>query len=153
MTLSALIRKRENATATVATPATHKGADAGNVANVASVAVANQLLAEEETAIRAWLAHIGETDPATIADVLARCQSDAQARAFCLEQARQIQPLPEPDYTTTCGACRHFQRIDHPNLGHCTVGEPEAPTGLWDTDRRWCRSFEQAPDRQEESRP
>jgi len=153
MTLSALIRKRENATATVATPATHNGAKAGTVANVASVAVANQLLAEEETAIRAWLAHIEETDPATIADVLARCQSDAQARAFCLEQARQIPPPPEPDYTATCGACRHFQRIDHPNLGHCAQGEPEAPTGLWDTDRRRCRSFEHAPDRQEDSRP
>ena len=142
MTLSALIRKRENATATVATPATHKGAKAGTVANVASVAVANQLLAEEETAIRAWLAHIEEADPATIADVLARCQSDAQARAYCLEQARQIPPPPEPDYTATCGACRHFQRIDHPNLGHCAQGEPEAPAGLWDTDRRWCMKYE-----------
>jgi len=101
MTLSALIRKRENATATVATPATHKGAKAGTVANVASVAVANQLLAEEETAIQAWLAHIEETDPAAIADVLARCQSDAQARAYCLEQVRQIPPPPEPDYPTT----------------------------------------------------
>ena len=153
MTLSALIRKRENATATVATPATYKGAKAGTVANVASVAVANQLLAEEETAIRAWLAHIEETDPATIADVLERCQNDAQARAYCLEQSRQIPSPPEPDYTATCGACRHFQRIDHPNLGHCAQGEPEAPAGLWDTDRRWCRSFEQAPDRQEDSRP
>ena len=142
MTLSALIRKRENATATLATPATHKGARAGTVANVASVAVANQLLAEEETAIRAWLAHIEEADPATIADVLARCQSDAQARAYCLEQARQIPPPPEPDYTATCGACRHFQRIDHPNLGHCAQGEPEAPAGLWDTDRRWCMIYE-----------
>lgn len=138
MTLSALIRKRENATATVATPATHKGTKAGTVANVASVAVANQLLAEEKTAIMAWLAHIEETDPATIADVLARCQSDAQARAYCLEQARQIPP-PEPDYTATCGACRHFQRIDHPN---CAQDEPEAIAGLWDTDRRWCRKYE-----------
>lgn len=43
MTLSALIRKRPRqalATATVATPATHKGAKAGTVANGASVAVA-----------------------------------------------------------------------------------------------------------------
>lgn len=142
MTLSALIRKRENATATVATPTTHKGAKTGTVANVASVAVANQLLAEEETAIRVWLAHIEETDPATIADVLARCQSDAQARAYCLEQARQIPPPPEPDYTATCGACKHFQRIDHPNLGHCAQGEPEAIAGLWDTDRRWCMKYE-----------
>lgn len=145
MTLSALIRKRENATATVATPATHKGVKAGTVANVASVAVANQLLAEEETAIRAWLAHIEETDPATIADVLARCQSDAQARAYCLEQAKKVPPPPEPDYMATCGACEHFQRIDHPNLGHCAQGEPEAIAGLWDTDRRWCQSFRQTP--------
>lgn len=144
MTLSALIRKQENATATVATPATHKGANAGTVATVASVAVANQLLTEEETAIRAWLAHIEEADPATIADVLARCQSDVQARAYCLEQARQIPPPPEPDYTATCGACRHFQRIDHPNLGHSAQGEPEAPAGLWDTDRRWCMKYEES---------
>ena len=144
-TLSALIQKRENATATVATPATpatHEGVPAGTVADVASVAVANQLLAEEETAIQAWLAHIKETDPATIADVLARCQSDAQARAYCLEQARQIPPPPEPDYTATCGACRHFQRIDHPNLGHCAQGEPEAIAGLWDTTRRRCMKYE-----------
>ena len=47
MTLSALIRKREIATATVATPATHNQAKAGTVAKVASVAVANPLLAEE----------------------------------------------------------------------------------------------------------
>lgn len=144
MTLSALIRKRENATATVATPATHKGAKAGTVANVASVAVANQLFPEEEAPIRAWLAHIEETDPATIADVLAQCQSDAQARAYCLEQARQIPPPPEPDYTATCGTCRHFQRLGHPNLGRCAQGEPEAPAGLWDTDRRWCMKYEES---------
>lgn len=153
MTLSALIRKREIATATVATPATHKGVKAGTVANVASVAVANQLLAEEETAIRAWLAHIEETDPASIADVLAKCAANPDARAYCLEQAKQIPPPPEPDYTATCGACRHFQRINHPNLGHCAKGEPEAIAGLWDTDRRWCQSFEPAPDRLEDSRP
>lgn len=145
MTLAALIRKRPRqalATATVATPATHKGAKAGTVATVASVAVANQLLAEEETAIRAWLAHIEETDPATIADVLARCRSDAQARAYCLEQAKEVPPPPEPDYTATCGVCKHFQRIDHPHLGHCTLDEPEAPAGLWDTARRWCMKYE-----------
>lgn len=99
-------------------------------------------LADYERRVRAWLAHIGETDPATIADVLARCQSDAQARAYCLGQARQVPPPPEPDHTATCGACRHFQRIDHPSLGHCAQGEPEAIAGLCDTDRRWCRSFE-----------
>ena len=52
MTLSALIRKRENATATVAAPVTHKGEKAGTVANVASVAVANPPEAEKESTVR-----------------------------------------------------------------------------------------------------
>lgn len=43
----------------------------------------------------------------------------------------------------TCGICRHFRRIDHPHLGHCAVGEPEAIAGLWDTDRRGCARWVQ----------
>lgn len=93
MTLSALIRKREIATATVATPATQEGVKGGTVANVASVAVANQLLAEEESAVRAWLAHIKETDPATVTEVITKCQRDPQARAYCLEQAQRVPPM------------------------------------------------------------
>jgi hypothetical protein len=45
-------------------------------------------------------------------------------------------PIPRP--LVTCGTCRHFRRIDHPHLGHCAEGEPEAIAGLWDTDRRGC---------------
>ena len=40
------------------------------------------LSAEEKTAIRAWLALIEETNPASIADVLHQCQQDADARAY-----------------------------------------------------------------------
>jgi hypothetical protein len=40
------------------------------------------LSAEEEAAIRAWLALIGETDPATVAEVIDRCQRDAGARDY-----------------------------------------------------------------------
>lgn len=40
------------------------------------------MTAEEETAIRAWLALIEETDPATIAEVIGQCQRDADARAY-----------------------------------------------------------------------
>ena len=110
MTLSALIRKRENATATVATPATHKGAKAGTVANVASVAVANQLLAEEETAIRAWLAMIEETDPATIAEVIGQCQRDADARDYFTGRAAAELPKPDPfhDDRRTCTQCANL---------------------------------------------
>ncbi len=40
------------------------------------------LTASEETAIRAWLALIEETDPATIAGVIGQCQRDADARDY-----------------------------------------------------------------------
>lgn len=40
------------------------------------------LTASDETAIRAWLALIEETDPATIAEVIGQCQRDAEARDY-----------------------------------------------------------------------
>jgi hypothetical protein len=41
----------------------------------------------DETAIRAWLDHIGETDPAAIAEVLAKCLHDSDARTYYLSRA------------------------------------------------------------------
>ncbi len=55
---------------------------------------------------------------------------------WCFNRA-QDRPIPRP-VSVTCGTCRHFLRIDHPHLGHCAKGEPEAIAGLWDTDRRGC---------------
>lgn len=49
-------------------------------------------------------------------------------------------PIPRPCFVH-CGDCIHFKRIDHPHLGHCGKGEPEAIAGLWDTDRRYCQRF------------
>lgn len=46
------------------------------------------LTAKEETAIRAWLALIGETDPATITEVIGQCQQDAEARDYFTGRAR-----------------------------------------------------------------
>ncbi|SBT04588.1 hypothetical protein PROAA_1310006 [Candidatus Propionivibrio aalborgensis] len=40
------------------------------------------LTAGEETAIRAWLALIEKTDPASIAEVIGQCQRDADARDY-----------------------------------------------------------------------
>ncbi len=64
---------------------------------------------------------------------------------WCSNRAENL-PIPRP-VTVTCGACRHFQRIDHPHLGHCVKGEPEAISGLWDTDRRNCDRWREAPER------
>lgn len=40
------------------------------------------MTAEEEKAIRAWLALIEETDPAIIGEVIGQCQRDADARDY-----------------------------------------------------------------------
>lgn len=50
-------------------------------------------------------------------------------------------PIPHPQ-SVHCGDCAHFKRIDHPNLGHCAKGQPEAIAGLWDTDRRMCSRWQ-----------
>lgn len=99
------------------------------------------LTCDEEKTIQAWLAYIDETDLQEIAEVIAQCYADADARAYFLRRAEEAPPMPAPDYKGTCGACRYFQRIEHPNLGHCTQGEPEAHAGLWDTDRRYCKQY------------
>ena len=111
------------------------------VAKVASVAVANRLFPEEESVIRAWLAHVDETDLAIITDVITKCGIHAGTRSWCLELARKVPPASEPDYTARCIDCRHFQRTSHRHFGHCSQGEPEAIVGLYDTDRRWCLKY------------
>lgn len=49
-------------------------------------------------------------------------------------------PIPRP-CPVHCGNCIHFERIDHPHLGHCTKNEPEAIAGMWDNDQRYCEWF------------
>lgn len=49
-------------------------------------------------------------------------------------------PIPRPD-PVQCENCVHFERTEHPALGHCRRGQPEAPAGLWATDRRLCVQF------------
>ena len=52
-------------------------------------------------------------------------------------EERDTQPLK----TVRCADCRHYQRTNHPHLGHCTRGEIEAAVGLWESDRRLCESY------------
>jgi len=54
-------------------------------------------------------------------------------------------PIPRP-CSVHCGGCIHFERTDHPRLGHCAKGEPEAIAGLWDTGRRYCERFLPSPE-------
>jgi len=139
MTLSALIKKGGLTgimTATPATPATQEADKPVTVAPVATVAVAElpeplpELSPDEKSNIRAWLAHIEEIDPAIIAEVVDRCQRDGEARAYFLEQAKQVPPPPEPDYRATCVACKHFRRISPPNPWHCAKRRAGSPCGV-----------------------
>ncbi len=68
------------------------------------------LTAEEETAIRAWLALIEETDPATIAEVIGQCQRDADARDYFTRRAAAELPKPDPfpDDRRTCDQCANL---------------------------------------------
>lgn len=95
MVLSILIKKGgllSIMTATPATVATHQQDDLATVAPVATVAVAgkleptHELLPAQESSILAWLAHIDETDPAVIAEVLGKCRSDLNAQRYFMQQ-------------------------------------------------------------------
>ena len=68
------------------------------------------LTAEDETAIRAWLALIEETDPATIAEVIGQCQRDAEARDYFIGRAAGELPKPAafPDDRRTCDQCANL---------------------------------------------
>jgi len=149
MTLSNLIRKgglANIATATPATLATPETSSAATVAQVATVAVARShppataMTGEEEAEIRAWLAHIEETDKDIIAEVVDKYRNDLEARRY-LKRSEEVPESVTVDHPITCCGCIHFERIDHPHLGHCAKDEPETIAGLWDTDRRYCERF------------
>ena len=64
---------------------------------------------------------------------------------WCVNRINDL-PIPRPR-AVCCDDCKHFKRIDHPHLGHCVKGEPEAISGLWDTDRRNCDRWREASER------
>jgi hypothetical protein len=160
MTLSALIKKgglSKAATVTPATTATLGINQDVTVAPVATVTVVggtepavknvllgteltSELLLDEESSIRAWLAHIEETDPTVITEVLDRCRDDLNTRRYFLKRFEEVPETVFPIKRITCGNCTHFERINHQNLGHCAKGEREAIAGLWDTSNRSCKS-------------
>lgn len=59
----------------------------------------------DEAAMRAWLAHIGEIDPACISEVLGLCRQDAAALDYFLGRAREAAPAATHDERRTCAQC------------------------------------------------
>lgn len=110
------------------------------------------LTAEEETAIRAWLALIEETDPATIAEVIDQCQRDVDARDYFTGRAEAELPKPDPfpDDRRTCDQCANLvaRRCQAAKRGEIVANRDYEPMrdlprrcegyapGATDTDRR-----------------
>ncbi len=75
------------------------------------------LTVEAETAIRAWLALIEETDPATIAEVLTACRRDPEARVYFLSRAADAAQQ-------RCANCQHVRRLGGV-VRYCASGRPD----------------------------
>lgn len=45
------------------------------------------------------------------------------------------------DNTVQCCECSRFKLGKHPHIGRCLEGQIEAIAGLWDTDNRYCKCF------------
>jgi hypothetical protein len=104
VTLPPLIRKKENgkpANANPAKVANDEPATTPSLAGLAALALAKPiaapLSAADDAAIRTWLAHIDETDPATIADVLDKYRADSGERQIVLRWADEV-PRPATCY-------------------------------------------------------
>ena len=103
MKLADLMRKSVSVSVATATPATFATQSTEStestvtVAKVATVAVANPTEAQsatlnpaDEVRVRAWLAHIDETDPVMIEETLRRCASDAETLSYFLWRAQEV---------------------------------------------------------------
>ncbi len=169
MTLANLIRQRDTgniATAIPATSATEAGQEGETVAGIASVAVASSketsaakhvkvgardtanvsMTADQERAICAWLELIGETDAATMADVLDQCRRDADARDYFTGQAAAELPKPDffPDDRRTCNQCANLiaRRCQSAKRGEIVASRNYEP--IRELPRR-CEGYEPRP--------
>jgi len=67
------------------------------------------MTSEDENAVRAWLEFIGETDPATIADVLDKCRDNSSERESVLRWADEVpRPADFYDERRRCDQCANL---------------------------------------------
>ncbi len=57
-----------------------------------------------ESRIRNWLAHIRETDPGVIDEVLGKCAADPEALAYFMTRAAEVPPIKRVAGRTVHGA-------------------------------------------------
>ena len=67
------------------------------------------MTAGEGSAVRAWLAHIEETDEAIIAHVLDKCRTDADARYYFIRRPEELpRPVAFDDDRRRCDQCANL---------------------------------------------
>lgn len=81
---------------------------------------ASSMTGDEERAVLRWLDLIGETNSATIAEVLTACRCDIEARRYFVEQAGR---QPSNKTTSDCGRCGH-RRSPGGRSAIAPAGEP-----------------------------
>ncbi len=89
------------------------------------------ITADDEAAIRGWLARIGETDPVTIAEVIDGCRRDADARDYFLGRAATecVKTAPGIDDRRTCDQCANLKarRCEAAKRGEFIAGRNYEP--------------------------
>ncbi len=142
---------KHNPVAIPAIPAIREGKKGGNghgIAEIAEIAgwvyktvnCEKPLDPKHETAVRAWLTHIGETDAGLIAETIQQCRDDPEALAYYLKRAEE---LPNPPLVM-CAGCQHF-RPHHAHgkgSGGCSVGVMPKGISHWHDTQHECGQFE-----------
>jgi len=86
-----------------ATPATHRPDNPATVAVAEQLKSPPELSPDEESNIRAWLAHIEETDPAILAEVWGKCRDDLDASRYFLKRSEEVSELATVNRSVHCG--------------------------------------------------
>ena len=85
------VAAERNTTAVMAVPQRDNSDNSqASIGSNGSALAEEPMPASEEALIRAWLAHIKESDPAMIACVLDQCRRDSEARTYFMRHAVEM---------------------------------------------------------------
>lgn len=80
----------------------------GHKAELVDALRAASISGDEDAAISRWLEHIGERDPATIAEVMVQGRGDDDARRYFIGRAAEVQRADAADDRRACQQCRNL---------------------------------------------
>jgi hypothetical protein len=104
----------------------------------------NKLLSlGEESKIRAWMEHIGETNELLINEYLEKCQIDPGAKQYFLKRSEEVH-VSNPE-KVMCRYCQHFKVDeigDGSGIGDCIINATASKNRLmWLNSERYCEQY------------